>query len=261
MRSKPATSTSPKHSLRFLKDLARSVLKEHRNGLPSCCDILRNLKKFSDASDEEILGARVTLQQVHHALARANGHRNWASLRSTVTGIRDGDAGTYATRPKGLDRLFHLWGQMTESIRAARRKIAENMITDAMEKGVFGNLSCGGGPMGSEGNPSRGSGVPLNSRITAIGESPDYGSAKLSEKGKPLNLDAYFRTPEHLRMAYHVLKNAGYLPPEVELKREISALRKKRNATDDESEKRRLNREINWKITAYDMAIELSRER
>ncbi|MCH8506396.1 MAG: DUF1992 domain-containing protein [Ectothiorhodospiraceae bacterium] len=34
--------------------------------------------------------------------------------------------------------------------------------------------------------------------------------------GKPLALDDDSMVPEHLRMAYRLLKNAGYLPPELQ---------------------------------------------
>ncbi len=39
----------------------------------------------------------------------------------------------------------------------------------------------------------------------------------LPGKGKPLDLGAYFATPEHLRMGYSILKNAGIIPEEMEL--------------------------------------------
>jgi hypothetical protein len=34
----------------------------------------------------------------------------------------------------------------------------------------------------------------------------------LPGKGKPLDLDAYFATPEHLRMGYSILKSADIIP-------------------------------------------------
>ena len=34
----------------------------------------------------------------------------------------------------------------------------------------------------------------------------------LPGRGKPLDLDAYFATPEHLRMGYSILKNADIIP-------------------------------------------------
>ena len=43
----------------------------------------------------------------------------------------------------------------------------------------------------------------------------------LPGKGKPLDLDAYFATPEHLRMGYSILKSAEIIPEEMELLREI----------------------------------------
>ena len=44
--------------------------------------------------------------------------------------------------------------------------------------------------------------------------------------GKPLNLDdGYAQTPEELRMGFKVLKDAGFVPPEVETMKQIAALR------------------------------------
>jgi len=47
---------------------------------------------------------------------------------------------------------------------------------------------------------------------------------RLPGAGKPLNLEDYFNTPEHLRMAFSILKNANCAPAEVELMKEISRL-------------------------------------
>lgn len=41
--------------------------------------------------------------------------------------------------------------------------------------------------------------------------------------GKPVDLSAYFETPEELRLAHSVLRNANLLPEEVELRKQISA--------------------------------------
>ena len=44
--------------------------------------------------------------------------------------------------------------------------------------------------------------------------------------GKPLDLDdGYAQTPEALRMAFKALKEAGFVPPEVETMKQIAALR------------------------------------
>ncbi len=44
--------------------------------------------------------------------------------------------------------------------------------------------------------------------------------------GKPLDLgDGYDETPAELRMPFKMLKDSGFVPPEIELMREIEALR------------------------------------
>ena len=43
----------------------------------------------------------------------------------------------------------------------------------------------------------------------------------LEGSGKPLKLDDGCCVPEELRLAYKVLKNADFVPPEIELKKEI----------------------------------------
>ena len=42
--------------------------------------------------------------------------------------------------------------------------------------------------------------------------------------GRPLDLDDEPLIPEDLRLAYRILKNAGFVPPEVETLNEIAAL-------------------------------------
>ena len=46
----------------------------------------------------------------------------------------------------------------------------------------------------------------------------------LPNRGRPLDLDDYFKVPAEQRMAYSVLKSAGVLPEEVALLNEIEAL-------------------------------------
>ena len=45
----------------------------------------------------------------------------------------------------------------------------------------------------------------------------------LPGSGRPLELNDDPLVPEELRIVYRVLKNAGFVPPEVELRREIHA--------------------------------------
>lgn len=58
----------------------------------------------------------------------------------------------------------------------------------------------------------------------------------LENKGKPLDLTDYFNTPEELRVASSVLKSAGVRPPEVELLREIAALKNQLASCQDNAE-------------------------
>jgi hypothetical protein len=46
----------------------------------------------------------------------------------------------------------------------------------------------------------------------------------LPGEGKPLDLEQYFSTPEDLRMAFSIVKNANCAPVEVELLNEVSRL-------------------------------------
>ena len=47
----------------------------------------------------------------------------------------------------------------------------------------------------------------------------------LPGKGKPLDLNAYFATPENLRMGYSILKSAGIIPEEMKLLKQIEGLK------------------------------------
>ena len=57
--------------------------------------------------------------------------------------------------------------------------------------------------------------------------------------GRPLLLDDDRLVPEELRAAYRVLKNAGFVPPEVEARRELAALGALVATLDDTAERRR----------------------
>ena len=65
------------------------------------------------------------------------------------------------------------------------KQIAEERIREAMENGEFDNLEC---------------------------------------SGKPVDLKEDPFVPEDLRLVYKILKNAGFLPKEVELRKEIQRL-------------------------------------
>ena len=58
-----------------------------------------------------------------------------------------------------------------------------------------------------------------------IDEAVDRGELTgLAGEGKPLQLDDDSLVPAELRMGYRILKNAGFLPPEVQTRKEIRQL-------------------------------------
>ena len=79
----------------------------------------------------------------------------------------------------------------------------------------------------------------------------------LSGAGKPLPVEDLSGVPEELRMAYKVLKNAGCLPPEVELRKEIVNLRDLVRSTEDDEERRNRLKELQFRL----MKLEMMRNR
>ena len=78
----------------------------------------------------------------------------------------------------------------------------------------------------------------------------------LSGAGKPVDLSAYFDTPEELRLAYSVLKSADILPQEAELLKEISALSEKLPSTHDHAKRAKLKKEIEEKQLQFNLMME-----
>ena len=65
--------------------------------------------------------------------------------------------------------------------------------------------------------------------------------------GKPLPADAAANVPEHLRAGYRLLKNAGYVPPEIETRRELRAVEDLlAHALPRSNEARELTRRARW---------------
>ena len=84
---------------------------------------------------------------------------------------------------------------------------------------------------------------------------------ELPGKGKPLNLDEYFRWPEDLRIGYSLLKNSGHVPEEVEQMREIKRLEDELRTCSDAISKTRLERELRAAQVKLSLRLEQSRRR
>ena len=82
----------------------------------------------------------------------------------------------------------------------------------------------------------------------------------LPGEGKPLQLDDDANVPEDLRVAYRILKNAGYVPPEVDSLREIGQLERliEEKSVDDPA-KARLLRKIALLRTAAEARLDRRR--
>ncbi|MGO9380188.1 MAG: DnaJ family domain-containing protein [Dissulfurispiraceae bacterium] len=80
--------------------------------------------------------------------------------------------------------------------------------------------------------------------------------ANLAGAGRPLIFEDETWVPEDLRLAYRFLKNAGYVPPELELRNEILALKDLIETIDNDKERIRRLRELNFKIMKFNMSRE-----
>lgn len=76
----------------------------------------------------------------------------------------------------------------------------------------------------------------------------------LAGAGKPLALDDDRGVPEELRVAYRILKNAGCLPRELELRREIADVRTLLAATADEQGRAGAARRLNCLLAQLEAA-------
>ncbi|MBM4141060.1 MAG: DUF1992 domain-containing protein [Nitrospira sp.] len=88
-------------------------------------------------------------------------------------------------------------------------RIAERIIREAMENGEFDNLEGA---------------------------------------GKPMNFADETWIPEDLRIAYRILKNAGCIPPEIEMRNEIINMSALINTIDDDKERLKKIKELNFKL-------------
>ena len=82
----------------------------------------------------------------------------------------------------------------------------------------------------------------------------------LPGEGKPIDLTAYFDTPEEVRLAQSLLKNAGMISPEVQLLKEIAELRQVQEAVTDEMKKQEIKKQIQQKQIEFNLMLERQRK-
>lgn len=113
------TKSLPPHpNLVHLKKQARALLRAHGQRQQDVCPVLRHLKRFTDASVDEILTADVTLTDVQFALAMEYGFSSWTTLKAYVEGqkpydhllhIHCGDSSAASLRASGVGGKVIAW--------------------------------------------------------------------------------------------------------------------------------------------------------
>ncbi len=78
----------------------------------------------------------------------------------------------------------------------------------------------------------------------------------LPNAGKPIDLEEYFSTPEELRMAHSILRNANCAPAEVELLKEIARLEEEASRETDASTRESLKRRATERRTELHVRLE-----
>lgn len=78
----------------------------------------------------------------------------------------------------------------------------------------------------------------------------------LPGKGKPLPKDDLAHVPNELRIGYKILKNAGMVPEEVQLKKEMLQIEDLIACCHDENEREHLKKKLNEKLIRFNLLME-----
>ena len=98
---------------------------------------------------------------------------------------------------------------------------------------------------------------PKKSIESVILEAQERGDFdNLKGKGKPIDLSAYFETPEEFRLTYSVLKNANMVAAEVELLGEIAALKEKLPSVREAAEREKIQKALREKQLQFNVMME-----
>lgn len=102
-------------------------------------------------------------------------------------------------------------------------------------------------------------GLLAEQRIVDAMEAGEFDN--LPGKGRPLPRDAAAALPAEERVGYKLLKNAGLLPMEMGLKKEISELERAVRSETRAGEKQRLARKLDEKTTYFNLLMEKRRRK
>jgi len=105
-------------NLEQLRKQAKDLVKAHRSRDKDACGILRHLRQFDRASDEDILGAEVSLHDTQRAIAKEYGFEGWSQLKRHVEQAASASKAPSVRRENGrvwIEGVPELrWGQSGE---------------------------------------------------------------------------------------------------------------------------------------------------
>jgi len=99
----------------------------------------------------------------------------------------------------------------------------------------------------------------VEERIRAAQRRGDFRN--LPGAGKPLNLEDDHHIPEDLRLPYKILKNAGCLPPEIQLQKDICRTEELLASMTDTTEKYKVMKKLNFMIMKLNTMRDLPAQR
>lgn len=78
--------------------------------------------------------------------------------------------------------------------------------------------------------------------------------------GKPLPFDDLSSVPENLRMAYRIMKNAGFTDEENQMKKEMLTIEDLIKKCEDQEEKKALQKKLNEKMLRFNSMMSKRRQ-
>lgn len=117
-----------------------------------------------------------------------------------------------------------------------------------------GNLICGNTSHSTQG--IEGKTVDIFTKIAEerIRQAIEDGEFdKLPGSGRLLSWEDETWIPEDMRLSYRILKNAGCVPPELEKRKEILSLKELLGTIDDDKERLKKLRELNFKLMEFNI--------
>lgn len=105
-------------TIRSLEGEAKDILRAQKTGDSSVCGIYRLLDRFRNATDEDILQSRISLQATQSALALDYGIEEWEELKARVKSIVDLRREEKEIREYVKKRILHYTGNSTDPVYA-----------------------------------------------------------------------------------------------------------------------------------------------